>query len=145
MTTLGVPHYVCSLPLVFFFTPHGRPALYGSDHTRLNSCVRCFAMPFSHLHSSSPAYAKTGDTPARRMANFVREGVQVLRRRRHLKAEQLWLRSELYPEYYRSTFHFQTDGWMSSWSADVYETATETLFVGGQDAMQRTALVPLSK
>ncbi len=43
-----------------------------------------------------------------------------------------------------NTFHYQTDGWFSQRSAQVYETSTETLFVGRQDAMQRQALVPLS-
>ena len=37
------------------------------------------------------------------------------------------------------------DGWMSSESANVYETSTETLFLGRQDAMQRQALLPLSE
>ena len=32
---------------------------------------------------------------------------------------------------------------MSSESANVYETSTETLFLGRQDAMQRTALLAL--
>merc|ERR1719265_587340 len=40
-------------------------------------------------------------------------------------------------------FHYQTDGWMSPSSAKVYETSTETLFLGRQDAMQRLSLVPL--
>ena len=54
--------------------------------------------------------------------------------------------SGLYPDYYlRNTFHFQTDGWLSSRSARVYETSTETLFIGRQDAMQRHALVPISR
>ena len=38
----------------------------------------------------------------------------------------------------------QTDGWLSDKSASVYETSTETLFIGRQDAMQRTAMVPLA-
>ncbi len=37
----------------------------------------------------------------------------------------------------------QTDGWFSEKSASVYETSTETLFLGRQDAMQRQSLVPL--
>jgi len=47
------------------------------------------------------------------------------------------------------TFHddndssLQTDGWFSEKSASVYETSTETLFLGRQDAMQRQSLVPL--
>ena len=52
---------------------------------------------------------------------------------------------DIYPEYYRHAFHYQTDGWLSSWSAKVYETSTETLFLGRQDAMQRGTLVPLGK
>ena len=38
----------------------------------------------------------------------------------------------------------QTDGWLSSQSARIYESSTETLFVGRQDAMQRQTLVPLA-
>lgn len=51
--------------------------------------------------------------------------------------------SIIYPEYYQTAFHYQKDGWMSSESANVYETSTETLFLGRQDAMQRTSLPPL--
>jgi len=50
----------------------------------------------------------------------------------------------MYPDYYLKTYHWQTDGWLSSASAKVYEVSTETLFLGRQDAMQRTALVPLA-
>lgn len=37
----------------------------------------------------------------------------------------------------------QTDGWLSTKSASLYEHSTESLFLGRQDAMQRAALVPL--
>jgi len=50
----------------------------------------------------------------------------------------------MYPAYYQTNFHYQTDGWMSDDSAKVYEVATESLFLGRQDAMQRSALVPLA-
>jgi ubiquinone/menaquinone biosynthesis C-methylase UbiE len=53
--------------------------------------------------------------------------------------------NDLYPSYYQNAFHYQTDGWMSSDSANVYETSTETLFLGRQDSMQRTSLVPIMK
>merc|ERR1719310_816839 len=55
----------------------------------------------------------------------------------------IWLDSPLYPDYYKNNFHFQTDGWMASRSAKVYETSTETIFMGRQDAMQRLSLIPL--
>lgn len=38
----------------------------------------------------------------------------------------------------------QTDGWLSSRSAAVYEFSTETLFFGRQDSMQRTCLLPIA-
>lgn len=49
----------------------------------------------------------------------------------------------LFPTH-SSPRHYQSDGWMSTNSAKVYETSTETLFLGRQDAMQRQTLVPLS-
>jgi len=44
------------------------------------------------------------------------------------------------PNYYRQNFHFQTDGWASERSADVYDTQVEVLFTGSADAMRRRAL-----
>lgn len=52
--------------------------------------------------------------------------------------------ASFYPDYYQTNFHYQTDGWLSQDSASVYETATESLFLGRQDAMQRGALVPVA-
>lgn len=79
-----------------------------------------------------------------RSARFVREAVGTLKRRAAGEPEPVWLRSPLYPEYYLNTFHYQSDGWLSSESAKVYETSTEALFLGRQDAMQRHALLPLA-
>jgi SAM-dependent methyltransferase len=55
----------------------------------------------------------------------------------------LWLKAADQPQYY-NTFHYQTDGYMSSRSAAVYDMSTESLFLGRQDAMQRLTLVPIS-
>jgi hypothetical protein len=63
---------------------------------------------------------------------FVSEAVNTLQRRAAGAGTDVWLQSPLYPDYYRQTFHFQTDGWLSAQSAAVYETSTETLFVGRQ-------------
>merc|ERR1719491_1058990 len=81
-------------------------------------------------------------------SRFVSEAVDTLTRRNRGSEEdkRIWLtddKSDKYPDYYKTAFHYQTDGWMSQKSADIYETSTETLFLGRQDAMQRTALVPL--
>ena len=86
---------------------------------------------------------------ATQTSRFVREAIGTLARRGRQTEEDknIWITDkaspDLYPEYYQTAFHYQTDGWMSKRSADVYETSTETLFVGRQDCMQRTALRPL--
>lgn len=82
-------------------------------------------------------------------SRFVEEAIGTLARRKRGRQEdkEIWISNEaapgLYPDYYRTAFHYQTDGWMSRKSAEVYETSTETLFLGRQDAMQRTSLKPL--
>src|SRR5665213_4248511 len=48
-----------------------------------------------------------------------------------------------YPRYYLQNFHFQTDGYLSDHSADLYDHQVEVLFGGAADAMRRQALVPL--
>lgn len=82
---------------------------------------------------------------ARMTVDFCGEAVATLNRRLEMASADNWFLSNMYPQYYASnTFHYQSDGWLSSRSADVYEFSTETLFFGRQDAMQRTALLPLA-
>src|SRR5579872_3558878 len=50
-----------------------------------------------------------------------------------------------YPRYYLQNFHYQTDGWLSRRSAELYDHQVEVLFGGGADAMRRQALVPLKQ
>jgi ubiquinone/menaquinone biosynthesis C-methylase UbiE len=50
-----------------------------------------------------------------------------------------------YPRYYLNDFHYQTDGWLSSSSAQKYEMSSETIFIGSQDVMQRQTILPLKK
>ncbi|KXZ46714.1 hypothetical protein GPECTOR_41g678 [Gonium pectorale] len=77
-------------------------------------------------------------------ARFLVEWTAITRRRVEGRPEKLWLSSGLYPRYYTNTFHYQTDGWFSAWSAKVYEHSTEALFGGLQDIMQRSALLPIA-
>lgn len=79
-----------------------------------------------------------------RGARFIQEAAETLNRRDKGTPDEVWLRSAFLPDYFQKTFHYQTDGWLSQWSAGVYETSTETLFIGRQDAAQRTTLVHLS-
>lgn len=48
-----------------------------------------------------------------------------------------------YPDYYRRCFHWQTDGWFSERSAELYDLEVEALFMGTGDVMRRMALPPL--
>lgn len=48
------------------------------------------------------------------------------------------------PEYYRRNFHFQTGGYLSKESADLYDHQVEILFSGAADAMRRL-IIPLVK
>jgi ubiquinone/menaquinone biosynthesis C-methylase UbiE len=49
------------------------------------------------------------------------------------------------PRYYRQNFHFQTGGYLSEESAQLYDFQVEALFAGTADAMRRRAFVPLAK
>lgn len=47
------------------------------------------------------------------------------------------------PEYYTRNFHFQTDGYLSESSAELYDHQVELLFRGVSHAMRRLLLPPL--
>jgi hypothetical protein len=51
------------------------------------------------------------------------EADKTLSRRRKSQAEPVWMESAMYPDYYMNTFHYQTDGWLSSASAAIYEVS----------------------
>ncbi len=50
-----------------------------------------------------------------------------------------------YPSYYLQNFHYQTDGYLSDSSANLYDVQVEILFNGAADAMRRRILAPLKK
>jgi ubiquinone/menaquinone biosynthesis C-methylase UbiE len=52
---------------------------------------------------------------------------------------------EGYPQYYRRNFHYQTDGYLSDLSANLYDLQVEILFFGLADAMRRRILKPLKQ
>ena len=53
--------------------------------------------------------------------------------------------TEGYPQYYLRNFHFQTDGYLSDQSANLYDLQVELLFNGSADAMRRRILAPLKQ
>ena len=52
---------------------------------------------------------------------------------------------ESYPAYYLQNFHYQTDGYLSDMSANLYDLQVEILFNGSADAMRRRILAPLKE
>lgn len=49
------------------------------------------------------------------------------------------------PGYYLQNFHFQSEGYLSAESAELYDYQVEVLFTGGAEAMRRQALVPIGE
>jgi ubiquinone/menaquinone biosynthesis C-methylase UbiE len=66
--------------------------------------------------------------------------------RRHGKSDELppGEQGDGLPAYYRQNFHFQSDGWLSDYSAAIYDTQVEVLFTGAADVMRRAAFRPLA-
>jgi ubiquinone/menaquinone biosynthesis C-methylase UbiE len=50
-----------------------------------------------------------------------------------------------YPPYFRQTFHWQTDGYLSRRSAELYDLGVEILFLGTADVMRRQVIPPISR
>lgn len=50
-----------------------------------------------------------------------------------------------FPRYFLQNFHFQTDGYLSDESAELYDYQVDVMFYGAADTMRRQALVPLGE
>lgn len=74
---------------------------------------------------------------------YFRESAEITRRS-HRKGGATEVRDldgyNEYPTYYLQNFHFQSGGWLTDGSADIYDTQVEALFTGAADAMRRRAL-----
>jgi ubiquinone/menaquinone biosynthesis C-methylase UbiE len=76
------------------------------------------------------------------------DGVSIARRRKNNVhnefAKDITEMLDKFPDYYKRNFHFQTDGYFSEHSANIYEHQVEILFAGAADPMRRL-LIPLLK
>ncbi len=52
---------------------------------------------------------------------------------------------ENYPQYYLRNFHHQTDGYLSDFSASIYDLQVEILFNGSADSMRRRIIKPMKQ
>jgi ubiquinone/menaquinone biosynthesis C-methylase UbiE len=89
------------------------------------------------------------DIPVRRylreFPRLLRDAPRVVRRMRERDFRDIpVVDKRRFPPYYRRTFHWQTDGYFSDFSAEVYELGVELLFRGTADVMRRQIIPPVS-
>lgn len=86
-------------------------------------------------------------TALRKAGRYFADLRQVEKRRRAAANDEVFRATPpgTYPRYYLQNFHYQTDGYLSRRSAELYDHQVEVLFGGGADAMRRQALVPLKR
>lgn len=98
--------------------------------------------PYSVLKLENPYYH------IKSLMNVFSDAVKVSKRRHHQKSHDFDARRdddfESAPEYSKRNFHFQTNGYFSNESADLYDHQVEILFGGSSHAMRRL-LVSLIK
>ena len=76
--------------------------------------------------------------------NYLRDMPGVVNRQKRHGHSEVQGKDDL-PRYYRQNFHYQTDGYLSDRSAQIYDFQVEALFAGTADAMRRRAYVPIAK
>jgi ubiquinone/menaquinone biosynthesis C-methylase UbiE len=86
------------------------------------------------LKSARAFLADAAEVNRRRLT---RDGTEI---RQHLPPG-----SNRYPDYYLQNFHYQSGGWFTEESAELYDTQVEALFSGTADAMRRAALAEISR
>lgn len=82
---------------------------------------------------------------ARASLRYLADIPRVAARRRRRGHNDVAALGDGLPGYYRQNFHFQTGGYLSEESAQLYDFQVEALFAGTADAMRRRAYVPLAK
>ena len=90
------------------------------------------------------------DFPVRRFLRsfpaLVRDAPRVVRRMRRGDFRDIPpVDKHRFPPYYRRTFHWQTGGYFSEHSAEVYELGVELLFRGTADVMRRQIIPPITR
>jgi ubiquinone/menaquinone biosynthesis C-methylase UbiE len=82
----------------------------------------------------------------RRLPRLLRDVPGVMRRQRAGNFREIpAVDKSQFPAYYRRNFHWQTDGYFSEHSAEVYDLGVELLFRGTADVMRRQVIPPISR
>lgn len=82
---------------------------------------------------------------ARSSLRYLADIPRVAARRRRNGHDELTEKAGELPRYYRQNFHYQTDGYLSTNSAKLYDFQVEALFSGTADAMRRRSFVPVAR
>lgn len=123
------------------------------DKTELRaSYFRVFARDRQNIEAGlypAPEDVRLADLPkaVRRAGHFLKDVAEVDRRRVARNGAEIrdtLEGSNRYPAYYRQNFHYQTDGWLSDESAQLYDHQVEALFTGAADVMRRQALAEIA-
>ena len=77
--------------------------------------------------------------------NYLADIPKVVKRQKRHGHNEAMAKGEGKPRYYRQNFHYQTDGYLSDRSAQIYDFQVEALFAGTADAMRRRAYMPIAK
>jgi ubiquinone/menaquinone biosynthesis C-methylase UbiE len=128
-----------------------RPRLSGAE-------IRAVLRRRDELHARDLANVEAGlyprellfDIPVRRymraLPRLLRDTARVVRRKKAGAFRDIpEVDKQRYPAYYRRTFHWQTDGYFSDHSAEVYELGVELLFRGTADVMRRQIIPPVTR
>jgi ubiquinone/menaquinone biosynthesis C-methylase UbiE len=128
-----------------------RPRLRGAE-------VRAVLRRRDELHARDLANVEAGlyprellfDIPVgryvRALPRLLRDTPRVVRRKKAGAFRDIpTVDKQRYPAYYRRTFHWQTDGYFSDHSAEVYELGVELLFRGTADVMRRQIIPPVTR
>jgi len=83
----------------------------------------------------------------KQLPSLATELVRSLRRSKQRRVRDLPQGLDLaaYPDYFRRNFHWQTDGYFSLRSAEVYDIGVEFLFLGTADVMRRQIVPPVTR
>jgi ubiquinone/menaquinone biosynthesis C-methylase UbiE len=132
-------------------TRQGRPAISAEVLRTLRERHRA-------LHARDVANVEAGLYPRellfgipvrdylRSLPALVRDVPEIVRRKRGNAFKDIpVVDKERFPPYYRRTFHWQTDGYFSAHSAEVYDLGVELLFRGTADVMRRQVIPPISR
>jgi SAM-dependent methyltransferase len=90
------------------------------------------------------------DIPTRRylrqLPRLLADAPNVLRRKHDNNYKDIpSVDKDRFPPYYRRTFHWQSGGYFSDFSAAVYELGVELLFRGTADVMRRQIIPPVTR